>query len=126
MKAHIHHQWQRTEKQEWEPVESSHTSPMAKNRVSYISLRIVPVILRKGSQKIVANALLEDGSTKTYINSDAAAELNLQGGTRKVTVNMLNGQVDSFQTTTVEFELESLDEKVKRTIQAFALNLCYR
>lgn len=99
---------------------------MAKNRVSYISLRIVPVILRKGSQKIVPNTLLDDGSTKTYINSDAAAELNLQGGTRKVTVNMLNGQVDSFQITTVEFELESLDEKVKRTIQAFALNLCYR
>ena len=99
---------------------------MAKNRVSYISLRIVPVILRKGSQKIVANALLEDGSTKTHINSDAAAELNLQGGTRKVTVNMLNGQADSFQTNTVEFELESLDEKVKRTIQAFAANLCYR
>ena len=99
---------------------------MAKNRVSYISLPIVPVILRKGSQKIVPNTLLDDGSTKTYISSDAAAELNLQGGTRKVTVNMLNGQVDSFQTNTVEFELESLDEKVKRIIQAFAANLCYR
>ena len=57
-----------------------------------------------------------------YINSDVVAELNLQGETRKVTVNMLKGQVDSFETTLVEFELESLDEKVKRTMQAFMAN----
>ena len=112
-------------KHEGESVEGSHTSaiikePKAKNGVNYVSLRTVPVILRKGSQKIVVNALLDDGSAKTYINSDVAAELNLQGGTRKVTVNMLNGQVDSFETTPVEFELESLDGKVKRTKQATA------
>ena len=35
---------------------------------------------------------------------------------------MLNGQVDSFDTTPLEFELESLDGKVKRTIQAFTAN----
>ena len=107
-------------KHEGESVESSHTSaiikePKGKNRLSYVSLRTVPVVLRKGSQKIVVNALLDDGSTKTYINSDVAAESNLQGGTRKVAVNMLNGHIDSFEITPMEFELESLDGKVKRT-----------
>ena len=39
-----------------------------------------------------------------------------------MTVNILNGRVDFFETTLVEFELESLDGKVKRTIQAFTAN----
>ena len=90
--------------------------------MSYASSQTVPVILRKRSQNIVLNTLLDDGSTKTYINSDVAAELNLEGETWKVTVNMLNGQVDSFETTPVEFEFELLDGKVKKTIQAFTAN----
>ena len=65
--------------------------------------------MRNVSQKILVNTLLDDGGTKKYINSDVAGEWNLQGGTRKVTVNMLNGQKDSFELTPVEFELESLD-----------------
>lgn len=64
----------------------------------------------KEMSKNALNALLDGGSTKTYINSDLAAELNLQGGTQKVTVNMLNGQ------------LELLDGKVKITIQSFTAN----
>ena len=36
--------------------------------------------------------------------------------------NILNGQVDFFETTPLKFELESLDGKVKRTIQAFTAN----
>ena len=50
--------------------------------MSYVSLRTVPDILRKGSQKIVVNALLDEA----YINSHVAAELNLQGETQKATV----------------------------------------
>ena len=49
--------------------------------MSYASSQTVPVILRKRSQNIVLNTLLDDGSTKTYINSDVAAELNLEGET---------------------------------------------
>ena len=39
-----------------------------------------------------------------------------------MTANILNGQVDFFETTPLKFELESLDGKVKRTIQAFTAN----
>ena len=54
----------------------------------YIALRTVPVILTNGSRSVKVNALLDDASTKTYINSDVAAELGVQGTTEKVTVNV--------------------------------------
>ena len=46
---------------------------------SYIGLRIVPVILENRGKCLQVNALLDDGSTKTYLNSDVAAELGLVG-----------------------------------------------
>jgi len=33
--------------------------------------------------------------TKTYINADVAAELGLQGHPQRVTVSVLNGQVET-------------------------------
>ena len=45
----------------------------------YISLRTVPVVLKNGEKSVVVNALLDDGSTQTYLNSDVAAELGLEG-----------------------------------------------
>ncbi|XP_047123010.2 uncharacterized protein LOC105849104 [Hydra vulgaris] len=90
--------------------------------MNYISLRTVPVILRNGYKKVVVNALLDDGSTKTYLNSDVADELSLQSKTEKVTVNMINGKIDSFETIPVEFQLESLNGETKITVEAFTVN----
>ena len=59
----------------------------------FIALRTVPVMVKSGGKSIKVNALLDDASTKTYINSDVAAELGLQGKTERVTVNVLNGQI---------------------------------
>ena len=73
-------------------------------RPDYIALRTVLVVLRNGTRSIKVNALLDDGSTKSYINADVAAELGLQGKTEKVLVNVLNGQVESFESKPVEFE----------------------
>ena len=50
---------------------------MAKNKMTHVSLRIVPVILLKRNRKFFVPVLLDNGSTKMYINSDVAAELNL-------------------------------------------------
>ena len=49
----------------------------------FIALRTVPIILKNGNRLIKVNALLDDASTKTYINADVAAELGLQGKTEK-------------------------------------------
>ena len=42
-----------------------------------------------------------------------------QGHTQSVTANVLNGQTETFETTPVEVDLESLDGNVKTTINAF-------
>ena len=56
------------------------------------------VLLRNGTRVLKVKALLDDASTKTYLNPDVAAELGLQGQTEKVTVNVLNDQVENIRT----------------------------
>ena len=82
-------------------------------------MRTVPVIVEEWKSSNKVNALLDDASTKTYINADVAAELGLQGTFQKTKVNVLNGQVKTFLTMPVEVELESLDGNVNATISAF-------
>ena len=64
-------------------------------------------------------ALLNEASTKTYINTDVASELGLEGMPRKVTVNVLNCQTETFEMMPVDVELEGLDGSIKRTVSAF-------
>ena len=74
---------------------------------SHIPLRTAAVVLKHG------NALLDDGSTKTYLNSDVAAELGLQGETRQVTVKVLNNQSDTFETTPVDLGMGKLKDSTR-------------
>ena len=41
----------------------------------FIGLRTVPVVLQNGNRSLTIHALLDDASTKTYVNADVAAEL---------------------------------------------------
>ena len=63
--------------------------------IAHISgtIATIPVYLKNGTRKINVNALLNDASTKTYINSDVAAELGLQGQLQRVNVSFLNGHI---------------------------------
>ena len=92
---------------------------VSKDRGEFIALRTVPVVLKNGNREVKVNALLDDGSTKSYINADVAAELGLQGMIQKATVNVLNGQVKTFVTMPVDFELKSLDGQVIHNVSAF-------
>ena len=65
-------------------------------------------MLTNGGRSLKINVLLDDTSTKTYINADVAAELGLQGRTEKVTVNVLNGHAETFNTNQVSVELKSV------------------
>ena len=49
-----------------------------------VSLRTVTVYLKNGDRKLKINALLDDASTETYINTDVTVELGLQGHPQKV------------------------------------------
>ena len=100
--------------------ERSHTTTTAEGtQTGFLALRTVPVILKNGNRAIKVNALLDEASTKTYINADVASELRLQGISRKVSVNVLNGQTETFETMPVDVELESLDGSVSKTVSAF-------
>ncbi|MCG8034838.1 MAG: DUF1759 domain-containing protein, partial [Candidatus Thiodiazotropha taylori] len=87
-------------------------------RTSFLGLRTVPVIVRNGERSLKINALLDDASTKSYINADVAAELGLQGTMEKMTVNVLNGQVETFETQPVNVHLLSITGKVSTMVRA--------
>ena len=79
--------------------DSSYTTVATKTDVSgTIALRtIIPVFLRHGVKRVKVNALLDDASTKTYINLVVTAELGLQGCLQQVNVSVLNGYVETFE-----------------------------
>ena len=79
--------------------------------------------IKSGGRKLKINALLDDASTKTYVNADVAAELGLHGHPQRVNVNVLNGQIETFETTPVEFILESLDGNTFNVIASLLIEL---
>ena len=58
------------------------------NNDSQVALRAIPVILSNGRSKFVVNALLNDGSTKSYLNSDVAFQLGTHGTVQKIQVGV--------------------------------------
>ena len=86
-----------------------------------VALRTVQVYLTNGSRKLKVNALLDDASTKTYINADVAAELGLQRQSQRVMVSVLNGQVETFETSLIECAIQSLDSKSSYHITTLVL-----
>jgi len=64
---------------------SNSSTPVGKGNVA---LRTVSVYIKSGERKLRIDALLDDASTKSYINADVAAELSLHGHPQKVKVNV--------------------------------------
>ena len=62
---------------------------------------------------------MDHGSTKSYISSDVAAELGLDGPVKTVTVRTMNGNVKTFETTSMECEVGSIDGKVKHNVSTY-------
>ena len=83
-------------------------STVSKND-SQVALRTVPVILSNGKNKLVVNALLDDGSTKSYVNSDVAFQLQTHGSVQRIQVGVLNGKTETLDVMPVELMVESLD-----------------
>lgn len=57
--------------------------------------------------------------TKIYINSDVAEQLKIKDTPKQVTANVFNNQVKTFETLPVEFNLESLNRKLKQKLYAY-------
>ena len=78
--------------------------------------------------EIAMNALLDDGSTATFLNAKVAAEFGLVGDTQEVRVDMLNGKHATFSSELVTVRLKSpdgtVDEEIcARTADRIAANL---
>ena len=67
------------------------------------------------------NALLDDTSSRTYLNSDVAAELGLEGRPHELTVNVLNNNQETLATAVVEFMISSSDGKVSKLASAYTV-----
>ena len=76
------------------------------------------MVLKAGGKRVTANALLDDASTRSYINSSLAAELGLHGKIQKVAVSVLNGKVETFNTMPVEVALKSEGGQLTTTLTA--------
>jgi len=87
-----------------------------------IALRTVPVAVKSGNKQLRINALLDDGSTTTYINTDIALELGLNGTRQYSTVNTINGRNKTFCTMSVNFEIVSENGAVKIPVEAKTIN----
>ena len=85
----------------------------------FVALRTVPVYLSSGKRKVKVTALLDDGSSKTYLNSDIAAELRLEGSPHELTVNVLSDNQERFETTVVRFTISSVNGKVSKQVSAY-------
>ena len=81
---------------------------------SQVAVRTIPVILSNDKNKLVVNALLDDGSTKSYVNSDVAFQLGTDGTVQKIQVGVLNGKLETLDVMPVELMVESLDFTVER------------
>jgi len=64
-------------------------------------------------KKIKFNAVLDDASTVSYVNEEVAGALALSATYEKVTVNVLNENVETFDSMPVSLILESCDRNVK-------------
>ena len=76
----------------------------------------MPVIVKNGSKILLINAVLDHGSTQTYLNADIAAKLSLHGEIHKSQVSVISGTVATFDTATVEIRLRSMNGQVNTII----------
>ena len=80
------------------------------------SFRTVPVLLGNGSSKVKVSALLDDGSSKSYMNANIAAKLGVQGHVETMNVGVINGGTQMIDSMSVDVKLKSVDGKVDRYV----------
>lgn len=87
-----------------------------------VAMRTVAVTLSHGDRQLRVNVLLDEASTRTYVNSAVAAELGLQGEYEELKVSTLNNSSNTLKTTSVTFTLTSDDKRVKADIVAYTVD----
>ena len=102
---------------EGEPGLGTFVTALSKS-AEYLPLRTVPVILKNGNKSVRINALMDDGSTRSYINEDVAECLGLEGEPVSLCVRLLNDTTANLRSRSVQVNLESCDGHMRKTITA--------
>ena len=83
----------------------------------------MPVLLSANGTTAKVNAVLDDGSTETYIDANLAAHLGLRGEPKPMSDAVLYSEVMTFHSTPVEFTLNRVSGDVTvSNMQAETLN----
>ncbi|XP_071944914.1 uncharacterized protein [Antedon mediterranea] len=98
----------------------TNTTLLSKNQS--IALRTIPIIVSNGKKRIEVNALLDDGSTQTYVNEELCGELGLSGVTEEMVVSLLSGKEERFVTKPVEIFVLPLDGSKKFKVNAVTIS----
>ena len=64
-------------------------------------MRIIPVIVSNAKNKLVVKALLDDGSTKSYVDSDVDFQLGTHGTVQGIQIGVLNGKLETLDVVPV-------------------------
>ena len=86
---------------------------------STVSFMAVPVLLQSKNGQIRANALLDGASSTSYIRSDIADELELDGTTEMVETTVLGGNIVSSQQRQVTVNILSDDGSFTADVKAW-------
>ena len=95
------------------------TLALSKSSKEVVSFCTVPVWLKANGQKIRVNAVLDDASSASYISEEVAGVLGLSAPFEPVTVQVLNENIETFDTMPVDLILENSDGNVQVPFQAF-------
>ena len=81
---------------------------------SRISLRTIPIKISFGEKVILTNALLDDGSTCSFVNTEIVHILGIPKlNQQSLRVGVLNGSSEKFNSYNVKLEISSMnDEKI--------------
>ena len=83
--------------------------------IEAFSLRTMPVWLKANDRKAKVNVMLDDGSNETFLNEEVAGVLGLRE--RYHTANVLNNEVETFQSMPFDVTIESLDGEFSKDIK---------
>lgn len=103
--------------QEGAPTHSHTSTSKQETATEAFSLRTVPVWLKANDRKVKVNAMLDDGSNETFLNEEVAGVLRLKERYQTVTVNVLNNEVETFQSMLLDVTIKSLDGELSKDIK---------
>ena len=92
------------------------------HRADYISLMVLPAVIKNGNRELKVNIMLDPCSTGSYVTEAAAEELQLNGETYDLTISGTGGSQVKKQSKQVNLVVKSLNKNFSESLCANVLN----